>query len=198
MYMRIAVVGVLKEQDRRFTARRQFSYRSCLRASGDLNVVTGLCASVSDVNIIGLIYLMIWGSFLWAQATGIPWGILRFSLPSHASVGCSAESSKICLLNVCNHFLLFKSVPRVGTVGVFKTARESVATAQGVIMKKSVVDKGKMKWVFSMNLCLTWSGLSFHKNMGTLERSAGKCKNSSCDCWQLCISVCLLVVVSWD
>jgi len=64
MYMRIAVVGVLKEQDRRFTARRQFSYRSCLRASGDLNVVTGLCASVSDVNIIGLIYLMIWGSFL--------------------------------------------------------------------------------------------------------------------------------------
>lgn len=62
-YMRIAVIDVLKEQDKRFTARRQFSYRSCLRASGDLDVVSGLCASVSDVNIIDLIYLMIWELF---------------------------------------------------------------------------------------------------------------------------------------
>lgn len=60
-YMWIAVIDVLKEQDKRFTARRQFSYRSCLHASGGLDVVCGLCASVSDVNIIGLIYLMIWG-----------------------------------------------------------------------------------------------------------------------------------------
>lgn len=70
--MLIAFFSVLKNKTKDLRGSRQFGYRLGLpHASEDPAVASGLCVSVSGVNIIGLMYQMSQRLFFCAQAVGI-------------------------------------------------------------------------------------------------------------------------------